>query len=161
MVAGADPQRAATIEPADVGLLHNSSYVVYSQPKYGGRVTHAAPFGPGAAAVSVTERACKGALQCDKTQLFIAAPVLANGWAVLGETTKMVAVSTQRIGGIASTSSGGAAIELELMGSVGETVEMGFMAATGGIVTVSCEVGMSGRVRMLAGVSADEACQVV
>lgn len=167
-MAGVDPQRATTIEPADVGLSQHSSYVVYSQTKYGGKITNVARFGRGASAVRVTEHACKGASQCDKTQLFIAAPVLQNGWAVLGETTKMVAVSTQRISSIiaftnssgSSTSSATAAVVVELMGSAGEAVEMGFMAATGDIVLIRCTISMSGRVRMVAGINADEACQV-
>jgi sucrose-6-phosphate hydrolase SacC (GH32 family) len=156
------PTAASTISPADVGLPGASgtapSYVIYAQEKYGGAIRSVARFGPGSSSVRVEERACKGPQQCDKTQLFIVAPVLTNGWAVLGETTKIVAVSAQRIVSIvAGTKSAGshvdtaAAVKLVLIGTAGEQVEIAFMDPTGGVVTERCVIGMSGRVTMLAG----------
>ena len=170
------PTAAATIEPRDVGLSASDSHVVYSQAKYGGQVRSVRRFGQGAAAVQVVTRACKGPKQCDKAQLFIAAPILSNRWAVLGETTKIVAVSTQRIEGITAFTGGsvdgdsggdgggdgGAAVEVSLIGTAGEVVEMAFMNPAGAVIAVSCAVGTSGRVRMLAGGAAGEpACQQI
>ena len=86
----------------------------------------------------------------DSTQLFVAAPVLSNGWAVLGETTKIVPVSSQRISSI-SANSDGAAVVVELIGANGENVQMGFMSADGKVVVLHCTLGLTGRVRMLAG----------
>lgn len=105
--------------------------------------------------MQIVERNCKGPKECDKTQLFIAAPVLSNNWVLLGETTKIVAVSAQRIASISTNSGVGAAqVELELIGLAGESVEMGFLEPGGKTLQLTCTIGLSGRVLMLAGEAA-------
>ena len=154
------PTRATTIEPAHIGLdslgaAQGDRYVVYSQRKYGALMPGVARFGAGELALEVQERACHEAHDClDTTQVFVAAPVLGNGWSVLGETTKIVAASSQRITAI-SADSDGAAVVVDLIGESGEKVEMGFLSAAGEVVVLRCAVGLSGRVRMRAGVGPD------
>ena len=154
------PTRATAIEPAHIGLgslraAQGDSYVVYTQRKYGGVMSGVERFGAGKLALKVEEHACNEAPDClDSTQLFVAAPVLPNGWCVLGETTKIVSVSAQRIASI-SAGSDGAAVVVDLIGASGEHVEMGFMDAGGQVVVLRCAVGLSGRVRMRAGAASD------
>ena len=150
------PTRAATIEPAHIGLdslsaAKGDSYVVYMQRKYGGAMVDVKRFGSGKLALKVAARVCQGPHEClDSTQLFVAAPVLSNGWSVLGETTKIVSVSAQRISSI-SVNSDGAAVVVELIGANAENVEIGFMNVKGEVLLLQCTVGLSGRVRMRAG----------
>lgn len=159
------PTQRSTIESVDVGLSSTGSHVVYQQVKYGGVISSVAKFGAGADAVNIHAVQCQGGEGCDKTQLFIAAPILSNGWAILGETTKIVAVSAQRIVSVVASSGTGtdtAAVKLELIGVAGERVEMAFMKPDGSIISTTCTVGMSGRVQMLAGIPMGaEACQHV
>eukprot|EP01049_Picozoa_sp_SAG25_P013698 SAG25_NODE_2196_length_1851_cov_1.382991_2_plen_83_part_00 len=78
---------------------------------------------------------------------------------MLGETTKIVAVSAQRISRI-GVNSGGGAVEVDLIGSAGETIEMAFADPRGSVLTVRCAIGVSGRARMLVGATAGQAsCQ--
>jgi hypothetical protein len=153
------PTAAATIEPADVGLAASDSHVVYTQTKYGS-IPSVKYWGSGPAAVQVVPRKCgQSPISCDKTQLFIAAPILSNRWSVLGETTKIVAVSAQRISRI-GVNSGGGAVEVDLIGSAGETIEMAFADPRGSVLTVRCAIGVSGRAHMLVGATAGQAsCQ--
>ena len=73
------------------------------------------------------------------------APVTSSGWALLGELSKWVPVAEARFGNV--TAAGGE-LEVEVVGSEGETVEISFWKAGHDIVTVTCTLGVSARARV-------------
>jgi len=58
-------------------------------------------------------------------------PILGNGWAILGETSKLVTTSAQRIQSISTNNSG---VSVQLIGAPNEKVEFAFVAPSGDIV---------------------------
>ena len=80
---------------------------------------------------------------------WLAAPVLRNGWAVLGEAEKLVPVSAQRIATLDTTQQGDAtAVSLVATGVPMEEVDMLFADKALQVHAVSCKLPRSGRVRM-------------
>eukprot|EP00051_Salpingoeca_urceolata_P033171 m.19308 g.19308 ORF g.19308 m.19308 type:complete len:807 (-) comp5917_c0_seq1:58-2478(-) len=73
-------------------------------------------------------------------RLYHTAPVMTNGWAVLGELAKFVPVSATRIRQIIQNAED---MIVRVAGSAGEAIAFSFAHETGGgkIVTVSCEFG--------------------
>jgi hypothetical protein len=86
-------------------------------------------------------------------QLWHAAPVLSNKWAYLGEPGKFVPVSKQRTLSVSVSSSG---VVVVIAGDEGEKVELAFAKPlqTGGIVSVVCTVGASGKATATVGATA-------
>jgi len=75
---------------------------------------------------------------------YIIVPVLANGWAVLGETNKYVTGSKQRILDIASGTDGIDKIgfvDVKIVGAIGEKVSLVFAKPGGTVVEVQCVIG--------------------
>lgn len=86
-------------------------------------------------------------------ELLLASPVLANGWAVLGELGKFVPVSAARFAAIRAV---GDSVEVELRGVPKEVVQLSFARRARGelearvplpVVSVACVVPESGRAR--------------
>ena len=74
--------------------------------------------------------------------LWHAAPQLCNGMVLLGETSKFVPISSQRIAQV--TIDCGAGVQLRLLGKAGETVTIAF--STGGsVLSAECAVGPAGK----------------
>ena len=73
-------------------------------------------------------------------------PVFSNGWALLGEREKIVAVSPQRF---VSVQPSGAGLTVEMEGSAGEKLTLWFVKftsdTTGTIYAVDVEIGADGR----------------
>ena len=80
---------------------------------------------------------------------WVAAPVLRNGWALLGEAEKLVPVSAQRIASLDTTQQGDAtAVSLVATGMPMEKVSMLLADKALQVHAVSCKLPRSGRVRM-------------
>ena len=90
-------------------------------------------------------------------ELLHASPVLANGWSLIGETSKWVPVTSQRV---ASVTQAGSGLEVVVHGAVGETVALSFAfsseVASGKplaagtklpVTTISCVLPESGMAR--------------
>jgi len=73
--------------------------------------------------------------------IFLTAPVLANGWVILGELSKWVPTSPERIQNIAVTDEG---LSMALHGGSGEEVEMVFVDRSGLLVTAVCKLPAAG-----------------
>ena len=74
-------------------------------------------------------------------QLAHTAPVLSNGWVVLGELGKWVPASPDRITAIDAQP---AALALGLKGAAGEAVALSFLDASSQLVTARCVLPASG-----------------
>jgi hypothetical protein len=172
---------ALHLHAADVGLPSDGAYVAFllCAPRPLARPCAAPlpdvrPFGRGAAAFMVPASNWTAGAGAE-AQLLVAAPVLANGMALLGEDHKLVPVSRVRVVALAFDSGSGGVgrtLTLDVRGEVGEEVVM-LVAACGGAATAtdggsgsdsdscgateakpallrgSCAVGEGGRVRML------------
>ena len=99
--------------------------------------------------------------ECGKSDfgLYHVAPVLSNGWVLMGEMAKFVPISSDRIGSVGETSS---SVRVELLGSAGENVTISFWtpvsesAAGGTLFSATCSVSTNGVVTM---VVPDGTCQ--
>ena len=93
--------------------------------------------------------------QCGKWdfQLWAIAPVLGNGWALLGEPSKWVPVSRARFSDLAFSGSGHTALTSVLaLGAPGEKIEVAFLAPGASAPTiVPCTIGQGAKVRVSAG----------
>eukprot|EP00936_MAST-01D_sp_MAST-1D-sp1_P001500 g1500.t1 len=79
-------------------------------------------------------------------QLHVIAPVLQNGWAVVGEAAKFLPISSQRLVDVDDSSATG--IEVTVVGSPGESVAFTFVHVadvSADPVTVECKIQASGR----------------
>ena len=79
-------------------------------------------------------------------QLHVIAPVLRNGWAVVGEEAKFLPISSQRLVDVDDSSATG--IEVTVVGSPGESVAFTFVHvadASADPVTVECMIQASGK----------------
>ena len=74
-------------------------------------------------------------------QLYTLAPVVTNGWALLGELEKWVSVSNDRFSNFAFDSE---SISVQVRGEEGETVHVSFFSPQQQLVTSSCQLPMSG-----------------
>jgi hypothetical protein len=83
-----------------------------------------------------------------------AAPVLANGWALLGEAAKLVPVAAARVTSVAE-GPGGAGMAVGIAGEPGEVVALSFAAPAGGggfnVVAASCKLGAAGAATVTVG----------
>ena len=87
--------------------------------------------------------------------LYHVAPVFPNGWVLLGEMTKLVPISEERIQSVTETET---SIHVQLMGDVGEKVTISFRMPTslngtvtdggGKVIELTCTVLSSGFVTM-------------
>jgi hypothetical protein len=146
------PNDAFTLLPADVGLRRGgggNGYLVYgrhafSDPPLVSTFSTSAP-------IAVSARG-----DMKELQLWVAAPVLENGWTLLGERDKVVPVAAQRIVSFETLQVGtggdgdGAAVVVELMGAENESVTMDFARPghSNTVLTATCNMGVSGRVRL-------------
>ena len=81
-------------------------------------------------------------------QYHLVAPVLANGWIMLGEAGKLVPVSRNRIASLVERADG---VDVDVVGSEGEQVAFTFVDTAGAAadpVVVSCTLPAAGRARM-------------
>jgi len=141
------PTRAAALAPVDVGISSKATtYVQAAILKYNTNFSGVGSFST-ASPLKVHAVACAGGKGCERVQLYVLAPVLANGWTLLGETTKVVTVSAQRIAAVATTKD---SVSLTARGSAGERVQMAFLSPAKAVVLVSCSVFETGFVRMTA-----------
>ena len=94
--------------------------------------------------------------------MWVAAPILENGWAILGERNKVVPVAAQRIVSFEAVAQDGggskAAVVVELVGAASESVALDFAKPDRTVVSATCELGLSGRARLTVG-SAGSVCQ--
>ena len=74
--------------------------------------------------------------------LYFTSPVLSNGCAVLGEVGKAVPISPQRTAAIRAVENG---MEVDIIGSVGETVRMAFWSKAGGVSIVATTIRAGGK----------------
>jgi len=80
--------------------------------------------------------------------LWVAAPRTCGGkgWALLGEWSKLVVVSAQRVVGVRPECSPSApALEVTVRGAAGEAVELAFAAPDGSVHTVAARIPAAGR----------------
>jgi hypothetical protein len=77
-------------------------------------------------------------------QLVHVAPVLPNGWVVLGETAKWVPVSPDRFSSIAASGSG-PGVAVALVGGARENVTVTFQDPEGAVAHASCALQEDGR----------------
>ena len=73
--------------------------------------------------------------------LFHVAPVFSNGWAYVGEASKLVPVSVLRSASVAPTAAG---VQVGIAGEPGELVTLSFITPGGAVVAASCTLPASG-----------------
>ena len=66
------------------------------------------------------------------------------GWALLGELSKLISVSAQRIARIESSCGASPGMEVDVVGESGELVQLVFVAPGGGVHTVNLTIGPRG-----------------
>lgn len=83
-------------------------------------------------------------------QYWVAAPMLENGWTILGERNKIVPIAAQRIVSFETTSgSDSGTLAVELIGAVNESVTIDFAKPDRStVVSATCNMGRSGRARL-------------
>ena len=145
------PNTGFVLAPADIGLRTQSTASVVAaraQPRHlvfnrnhFADVPEPEPF----ESIAVPARA-----NGQEVQYWIAAPVLSNGWTILGERGKVVVVSTQRIASFIANDGGNVedAVVVELIGVAGEMVTLDFASPNITLVTHSCVFGDSASLRM-------------
>ena len=85
---------------------------------------------------------------CAQYTLWMTAPRTCGGkgWALLGEWSKLVVVSAQRVVGVrAECPPSAPALEVTVRGAAGEAVGLAFAAPDGGVHTVAATISASGR----------------
>ena len=153
------PNAAFSLTPADVGLRSGGTsvdggYLVYSRHLYSDPPVPA-NFSS-SEMVAVSSRA-----SLEELQYWVAAPVLDNGWTILGERGKVVPIASQRLVSFQTTSgSGSGALVVELVGAANESVTMDFARPDRRtLVSATCNTGPSGRARLtIPGASAAYSC---
>eukprot|EP01043_Picozoa_sp_COSAG02_P053150 COSAG02_NODE_5830_length_4005_cov_12.669483_1_plen_370_part_00 len=144
------PNAAFTLAPADVGLRSlglqgDRGYLVYSRHSY---FELPAPVNfSSSKPVAVSSRT-----NMQEVQYWIAAPVLNNGWTILGERNKVVPIAAQRIVSFQTVhgGSGKVALDIELLGAANESVTLDFARPDRStLVSATCNMGPSGRARLI------------
>lgn len=149
------PNDAFTLAPADIGLrgggLHG--YLVYS------RHTFSEP--PVPAVFSAAHPIAVSARPSGELQMWVAAPILQNGWAILGERNKVVPVAAQRVVSFEAQAQGidsQTEVVVELIGAANESVSLDFARPDRTVVSATCGLGLSGRAQLTVGL-ASSACK--
>jgi hypothetical protein len=140
------PNAAFTLAPVDVGLRSHDGadgYLVYSRDVYSDPPVPST-FSP-AKPIAVSAR---GSMR--ELQYWVAAPMLENGWTILGERNKIVPIAAQRIVSFETTSgSDSGTLAVELIGAVNESVTIDFAKPDRStVVSATCNMGRSGRARL-------------
>ena len=150
------PNDAFNLAPADIGLRGGGShgYLVYSR--------HTFSELPRPAAFSATQPIAVSSRSSGELQMWVAAPILENGWAILGERNKVVPIAAQRIVSFEAVAQDGggskAAVVVELLGAASESVTLDFAKPDHTTVSATCKLGLSGRARLTVG-SAGSVCE--
>jgi hypothetical protein len=154
------PNDAFTLAPADVGLRGGGShgYLMY------GRHTFSDP--PVPAVFSAAQPIAVSERSSGELQMWVAAPILENGWAILGERHKVVPIAAQRIVSFEAIAQaqggggggGGSGVVMELVGAADESVSMDFAKQDRIVVSATCGLGASGRARLTVS-SASSTCE--
>ncbi len=141
------PNDVFTLAPADVGLHDGGShnYLTYSR--------HIFYEPPVPTTFSVAKPIAVSARPSGELQMWVAVPILENGWAILGERNKVVPIAAQRIVSFETTSgsgSGNGTLSVELVGAANESVTLDFAKPDRStVVSATCYMGRSGRVRLV------------
>jgi len=78
-------------------------------------------------------------------QFYTLAPTLGNGWALLGEPTKWISVSSRRFADLAQDT---ASLSVTLRGVVGEKVTVNWATPQNKVLQTSCTLGNTNTARM-------------
>jgi hypothetical protein len=149
------PNAAFTLTLADIGVCSGGSngYLVYSR--------HTFAEAPKPVVFSATQPIAVSARPAgEEIQFWVAAPVLQNGWTILGERSKVVSIAAQRVVSFETIAGGDnkAAVVVELVGAAGESVTLDFAKPDRTVVSAVCGLGRSGRARLTVG-SAGNTCE--
>lgn len=134
---------ASSAWPANYASNHQASAATKTPPG-SGYVVYDFWAGP-ATAVEITDAnplVFPAGIDYGAARYFVAAPVLENGWAVLGEAAKFVAVARQRFLEVA-VATDGKGVRVRMIGSVGEQIEIWARDPSGAVTKHVCTFGVS------------------